>query len=184
MKIRNTALPPPGMPFFAEVDGERVEHYNWFRFIRFLSDVMKRHGVEGDPAEVAANCMCPHAPSWYCTGVPASPDVVTRTAAMENARRYFGKRVVPFSVTSERLRTCMACPKHSRELGCITCSGLFNWMAMGFSGRRVAVPEDRGSGTCNCAKTLESVIATVDYGPEDPVWDGVPDGCWRKEPHK
>lgn len=178
MKIRSLMTPPPGGFFFYELNGERVQARLWPDMEPMVRALMQKHGVVGSPAAVVSEFMCPSMPDWYCSG-PNLRHVLRIPEIRENAGPYFHKQIVPFDVVSRRLRCCQQCPKHTRNF-CLTCTGLSDWIMVSFNNRRTRVPEDQASGTCECAKTLEAVIATVDYADSDPVWDGVPDTCWRK----
>lgn len=181
MKFRSTMVPPPGGKFFFEYAGERIEARYWLEMEPRVKDLMSRHGLKGSPAALVAEYMCPSMPSWYCEGSEPKEHAVRISEARENAMEYFRKPTVTFDVVSQRLQRCVKCPHHRRNF-CLSCTGLLDWVSMGFSGRRVRVPEDKTTGVCMCARTLEAVIASIDYEPGDKVWEGVPEQCWRNDP--
>lgn len=170
--------PPPGGKYFLEIAGERVEAPNWPLMHQKAAALMAKHGVNRPVEWVVAEYMCPYMPDWYCRG-SAARTVVRDREAWNNAQPYFRRDLVTFDKVSERLRICADCPKHSREGSCTTCSGILNKILAAFGGRRPQVLEDKAAGVCLCARTYESVVASVEHG-EDP-WDGTPDGCWRNQ---
>ena len=174
MRFRSTMCPPPGGMFYFELGGERAEAPNWIAMRRIVVDMLARHGDRRSPEEAVAEFMCPEMPSWYCTrgGRPT----VFSAEARENAKRYFGRHLVPFDEMARRLAVCRSCPKHSRNI-CMTCTGHARWLLEGFDNRRPKLPEDSMSGVCLAAKTFEIAITSVDG--ELPEWEDVPDCCWR-----
>jgi len=177
-KIRSFQVPPPGGEFFCVVNGERVSDRYWFRLRKKVVELMTKHGIVGTPEQLTAESMCPYMPDWFCEGV-AAHHVVRMNEAKDVAREYFQKALVTFDEVSRRLQVCAGCPKHDRSL-CLTCTGLMNWILVSFGNRRIGVPEDKMTGTCECARTFTAVAASVKYDKDDKIWEGVPDNCWRK----
>ena len=166
---------PPGGEWFFEHGGERISAPTWFTFLLKMKDLMARHGIEGTPLDVAAAFMCPQMPEWFCTS--GGVKVTSSDRAKANAKPYFGMYVSTPTDVASRLSACARCPRHQRTV-CLTCTGVLDWIARSFGGRRPRLPEDRMSGICSCAETYESVVASVD--PRGlPEWKDVPDCCWR-----
>jgi len=179
-KVRFVSVmtPPPGGKYFLEIGGERVESHTWADMHGKAAALMQKHGVTGPVEWVVAEYMCPFMPDWYCRGA-AGRQVIRDREAWDNAQPYFRMNLVTFDEVSRRLRICSECPKHSREGSCLTCSGILNKILASFGGHRTRVLEDEASGVCTCARTYESVIASVDH--ENDKWTGIPDTCWRNE---
>lgn len=176
VSFRNTMTPPPGGKFFFTHDGEHIEARTWVEMKPKMEDLMRRHGLTGFADVLVAEFMCPHMPSWYCTG-SVSRSVTSVKDAKANAKPYYNMNLVTFDKLSDRMRRCHDCPMHERDV-CLTCTGILSWILASFGGRRIRVHEDNLSGVCRCAKTFEAVIASVEHGG-DP-WPGAPDTCWRR----
>ncbi len=176
-RIRSFSVPAPGGEYFCIINGERVSDRLWMRLRPRVIELMKKHGVSGSPEGLTAESMCKYMPDWFCSGV-SGYHVVRMQEAKDNARPLFSRHVVTFDEISRRLQICTSCPKHDRSL-CLTCTGALNWIQSSFGGRRVSVPEDKLSGTCECARTFSAVAAAVDYDETDKPWDGAPKTCWR-----
>lgn len=172
--------PPPGGLFFADVGGVHIEAPTWYQMEGRVASALAAAGRSDElPLAVVSECMCPHMPPWFCLGSTENPRIVRRKEALSNAAAYFSKRLVRPIDIERRLDVCRQCPKHEGS-DCLTCSGTLNWILRAFGGRRPAVMADRASRICACARTYESVVASVAYGADEPVWDDVPDTCWRK----
>ena len=169
--------PPPGGKYFLEINGERVEDTNWPMMHQKAAALMAKHGVTGPVEWAVAEYMCPYMPDWYCRGV-VGRTVIRDKEAWDRAQKYFRMNLVTFEEVSRRLRVCQDCPKHSRENGCVTSSGILQKILSAFGGHRVRVLEDEASGICTCARTYEAVVASVVHDKD--IWEGVPDTCWRK----
>lgn len=178
-RIRNLNNPPPGGEYFAFVNGERVSDRYWIGLRPKIVHLLEKYGLEGSPEQIAAESMCPYMPDWFCSGVSAHK-VVRINEAKEVAKEFFRRDCVTFDEVSRRLQICASCPKHDHSL-CLTCTGLLRWILVSFGNRRIAVPEDKLSGTCECARTFTSVAATVAYEDGEPEWEGVPENCWRRK---
>lgn len=178
--FRNVNIAPHG-GFFYETHGEKVAAPTYVEIEPKVRALMRKYHIPGTVEEAVAGYMCPRIPEGarLCTGsfAPAR-DMIPAREAMANSEAYAGRHVVTFDELSRRLRVCMACPKHTREF-CVTCTGHMNRILLLFNGRRVSVPEDRGSGICRCARAYEAAIASVDYGRDEKPWAGAPDTCWR-----
>lgn len=168
--------PPPGGKFFYELNGERVEAHTWVEMKPKVEALMAKHGVTGYADVLVAEFMCPHMPSWYCTGVTRRTSV-TKSVALDEAKKYYGRDMLTFDQIAERLRICTACKMHEREV-CLTCTGVLKHIKAMFGGRRPRLLEDDLSGICACAKTFEAVIASVDLTGVG-EWPEVPENCWR-----
>lgn len=175
--IRSFMVPPPGGEYFCMVGDDRISGTDWHAFRPRVVEFMRAHGVDGSPELFVAGCMCPYMPDWYCRGVFGSRPV-RMDEARRNAPEWFRRLVVPFDTVQCRLAVCVKCPRHNRSF-CMTCTGLMPWICRGFGGRRVKVPEDALSGMCECARTFAAVVASVEYGKEEPRWEGIPETCWR-----
>lgn len=177
--IRSYMTPPPGGEFFCYVGDERISGTYWREFAPRVRAFMAAHGIEGTPEGFVSRCMCPYMPDWYCSGVFSSRPV-RLNEARKTATSYFTQVVVPFDVIQRRLEICRTCPKHNRNL-CLSCTGILNWIFSSFGPRRVKLPEDKLTGTCECARTFVSVAASVDHRGL-PQWEDVPETCWRNNP--
>lgn len=141
----------------------------------------------GDAERKLEDYMCPRIPD-FCTrrdGTRAPrPDGAKRrlmlTRLYENARPYVAKPDVPADEIIRRMEVCAACPKRRREF-CMACAKACTAVYDMFGGRRMKLPGDAKSGVCGCAETFDMVVASVDYRPEDPVWEGTPENCWRRQ---
>ena len=178
--FKNVNIAPHG-GFFYETHGEKVSGAHFCDIEGRVRALMRKYGIPGTVEQVVAEYMCPRIPEagYLCSGVVPKAASVLPHEAMKNSEAYCGRQVVPADEIMRRLQTCMKCPRHTREF-CVTCTGHMNRILLSFNGRRMAVPEDRGSGICRCARAYEAAMASVDYGPDEPVWEGAPDTCWRR----
>ena len=177
--FRNPNIPPAG-GFFYELNGEKVTG-------RFFCDIepkvralLRKYNRTETAEEAVAGYMCPRIPeaSWMCTGGFTKAKIQPSEALRNSTVISEGREVVPFDEIERRRRACMACPMHTREF-CVTCTGHMERIMLLYGGRRQRVPEDAGSGICRCAKAYEAAIASVEYGKDEPGWEGSPDTCWR-----
>lgn len=175
---QTASIVPPGGSWFFQLGDEKVSSPVYELALRRVDALLKAHGVK-TPADVAlAEFMCPHMPKWFCEGDVGHSPVISVKDATKAALPYFGMRMVPADVITRRMEECQACPMHRRDF-CLHCNGLDEWIAQGFGLKRPALPADAASGCCSCAKTLEAVIASVEYAKGDSIWEGVPETCWR-----
>lgn len=172
---------PPGGAWFFQLGDDRVESPVYSLAVKQVDEVLKRHGVKADASEELAKFMCPHMPAWFCAGSPVHSPVITGKMAVEKAGPYFGRPLVTFDVITERMQRCQACMKHRRDF-CLHCTGYDTWIYDMFDGHRPKLPVDEASGCCSCAGTFEAVVASVDYGKDEPGFEGAPDTCWRNDP--
>lgn len=172
---------PPGGLFFYEAGGERAVGRTLVEILPKVRAINARHGIQGTAEAALAAYMCPRIPNAgaYCRGADVPGAHVLPHAALRASMPYCRRHVVAFDVIERRMRACQACPRHARDW-CPTCSGHVSAMLNAFGKRRTALPEDTLSGVCQCAKAYEIAIASVEYGEDEPVWEGVPDTCWRK----
>lgn len=176
--VRTKYLVPPGGTWFFDGYGEHVEDPIYDVAVRKVADLLRRNNDLTDPATALAAFMCPIMPRWFCRGDAAPKLTIYAKDARDEAMNYFHRSLVPMDETTRRLEKCMACPMHRRDF-CLTCGEHDRYVYDGFGGRRVKLPGDAASGCCLCAKTFEAVVASVAYGPDEPVWEGAPDTCWR-----
>lgn len=171
---------PPGGLYFYETHGEKVTARTFLEIAPKVRALMEKYHIGGLAETEVAAYMCPRIPNpgAYCRGEMVPEAHVRPHVAIKESLVYCKRRVVDFDVISRRMRVCSTCPCHKREW-CPTCSGHVSAMMTAFGGRRPAVPEDTLSGVCQCAKAYEIAIASVEYGKDDKVWEGVPDSCWR-----
>lgn len=172
--------PPPG-GFFCEIAGERVTAPTFLEMLMKLRPLAIKHRITQPLESYIAAYMAPRVddPGRYFFG----PDIdnkarVRQLEAFENSQSYLKRQLVPFDKLSRRYQVCFQCPQHKRDW-CPTCTGHPGRFDVAFGGRRVKVPEDKVSGVCQCAKAYEYVINAVEYSPEDKIWDGAPETCWR-----
>lgn len=172
-------MSPPGGVWFYYGYGERVEAPTYSMAVASVADILRRHGDLTDPGTALAEYMCPQMPNWVCEGEVRSKETVYPMDAREAAKEYFTRKVAPMDLVMRRMEICSSCKKHRRDF-CLTCAEHDRYIYDGFGGRRPRLPGDMASGCCLCAKTFEAVVASVEYGKEEPAWEGVPDTCWRK----
>ena len=172
---------PPGGLFFYEAHGERATGRTLVEILPKVRAIMARHGIPGLAESALAAYMCPRIPNpgMYCRGPQVPSAHVRPHVAIKESLPYCRRQVAAFDEISRRMRICQECPAHAREW-CPTCSGHVSAMMSAFGKRRTELPEDTLSGVCQCAKAYELAIASVEYGEDEPVWEGVPDTCWRK----
>ena len=172
-------MAPPG-GYFCEINGERVSGRTFIEIEPKVRMLMSKYNIPGLPESVVATYMCPKLddPGRYCRG-PVVPIAHTRPReAFENSIPYTSKPVVSFDKIERRESVCIRCPKHKRDW-CPTCSGHPARLSGLFRGKRPSLPVDRVTGVCECAKAYECAIASVDYTPDEKIWEGAPETCWR-----
>lgn len=179
--FRDVNNPPPGGLYFYETHGERVTARTFIEIEPRVRKLMEKYHIGGLPEEEVARYMCSRIrdPGRYCAGPEVPKANVRPHEAIDEALKYCSRQVVPFDVIERRMQVCHTCPKHSRDW-CPTCSGHVSKMLDAFGGRRTRMPVDSASGVCQCARAYEMAIASVEYAADEPVWDGAPDTCWRK----
>ena len=179
--FRTTNFVPPYGLFFFETHGERVVARSFVEIEPKVRALMERFSIPGVPEQVLADYMCPRLPDSgrYCRGTSVPDPHVRPQEAIRNSLGYCTRKLVDFGEIARRLRKCAGCPGHARDW-CPTCAGHVSRIMDAFGGRRSRLPEDSPSGVCQCAKAYEMAIASVEYGKDEPPWDGVPDSCWRK----
>lgn len=172
---------PPGGVWFFQLGDDRVSTPIYDFAVKQVAEILRRHGKgDLDASEELARHMCPHMPEWFCTGSAEHSPVITGRAAATAAVPYFSKPLAMSPVISKRLERCQACVKHRRDF-CLHCNGYDQWIYDGFKGRRPRLPADDASGCCSCAGTMEAVLASVEYGNDEPGFEGAPDTCWRND---
>lgn len=172
--------PPPG-GFVFETHGERVTGRCFDEIAPKVRGLMAKYGIAGTAEAAVAGYMCPRlgpAAHAFCAGEFSASDDVGRHEAVDNCEPYYSRQVAPFDVIERRLARCMTCPRHFRGW-CLTCTGHHQRILNGFRGRRPALPVDRGTGVCTCARAYEAAVASVEYAPEEKIWEGAPETCWR-----
>lgn len=177
--FRDVNAAPPG-GYFCEIRGERVSGKTFVEIEPKVRKLMAKYNVLGLPEAVIASYMCPRMddPGRYCRGAVV-PDAHTRpSVAFERSIPYTSKNVVPFDRIERRETVCSKCPKHARHW-CPTCSGHPARLLEMFKGRRPALPVDKVTGVCECAKAYEFALASVEYGADEKIWEGAPETCWR-----
>lgn len=172
--------PPDGVWRFA-VGDDMVESPLYEDLLRRADALLRKHGIEANAVDEVAKYMCPLLPPGQCTGEGASSPVIYARDAAEAARPYFSRDVEPADVIQARMECCTRCARHRRDF-CLHCTGYDAWVYSMFRARRPKLPADDASGCCTCARTMEAVIASVHYAKDEPVWEGVPDTCWRHSP--
>lgn len=171
-------VPPPGGEYFFEYGNESFKTRSYEDAIRKTADILRRHGIAKYPPSVLAEYMCPYMPDGFCTKDYGNK-VFTLEKQKAAAAEYFRLPVVPYDVVESRISTCLNCPKHSRTF-CLSCTGGLEWIRSGFRGARRLLPVDKYTGTCTCAGTFVSVIASVEAGALPQWGETPPTGCWRK----
>lgn len=178
--FRNPNVAPQG-GFFYELNGEKVTGRYFCDIEPKVRALLRKYRLTLSAEEAVAEYMCPRIPeaSWMCTGGFTKAKIQPSEALKNSKLISEGRDVVPFDEIERRLRTCMACPMHTREF-CVTCTGHMERILLYYGGRRQKVPEDAGSGICRACKAYESAVASIEYRKDEAVWEGVPDTCWRK----
>lgn len=175
------ATPPGGVFFYVAPGGERVEGRHFSEIERRVAALLEKYHDPRSVERAVAEYMCPRisGADWFCQGpVVASPSV-RPPQALSNSLPYCRRSMVPFDVIERRMQVCLSCPKHVREW-CPSCTGHLARLDREMRGRRPHLAEDRPSGVCSCAKAYEYALASVEYAPGEPIWEGTPDSCWRK----
>lgn len=131
-----------------------------------------------DPFALVMECMCPHLPDGVCTD-PSTVKRVTMREVKGNSGKFFGKPAATNDEIARRLSICHSCPLHDRKF-CPGCSGLPEWVSLGFGGTRKPLPADLASGVCKADNTLISAAATPAGVTPFKLGEEAPDGCWRK----
>lgn len=181
--FRDLYNPPPGGLWFYETHGEKVVAHTYGELLPKVVALMKKYGIEGYPESVIAEYMCARIPNAgaYCKGANVPAPHTGPRDAIRNSEPYCRRQVVPFDVIERRLRICSTCPKNARDW-CPTCTGhLARIRFLLASKGRPDLPEDSMSGVCQCAQAYEAAIASVEYKPDEEVWEGAPDTCWRRQ---
>ena len=181
--FKDVNMTPPGGLFFYETHGEKVTARTFLEIRPKIRSLMDKYRIGGMVESELARYMCPKMsdPSRYCSGETFSGNGHVRPLEAISESIPYGKRdVVSFDVIERRMQKCQTCPMHARDW-CPSCSGHMEKIYESFSGRRTALPVDRSSGVCQCAKAYEASIASVTYGPDDRIWDGAPKSCWRND---
>lgn len=172
---RNTV--PPGGLWYYRVAGESCSSPDYYAAVEKTAELMKKHGISGDPADALAAFMCPLMPDWFCRGTVRTA-AVPLSAALTAAKPYFGMSVETSDVIMSRLAACAKCPRFRKDF-CVHCLRADDSVYEGFGGRRMRLPGDASSGVCECAATLNMVVASVVYPSGSEVWKGTPATCWR-----
>ena len=179
--VSRLSVPPGG--FFFAIGPDRVESRTYQGIIPRVRMLMAKHGMEGSPEEALAAYMCPRlgpAARGYCAGdFGGSPDVPQKEA-FENSAPYLSKPVETFDRIEGRMVRCQSCPEHFRAW-CVTCTGHYQAMRQAFGPRRPRLAVDSTSGVCKRARAYEAAIASVAYGPDEKIWEGAPETCWRRQ---
>lgn len=171
-------ITPPGGMWVYSIGDDRIETPLYEDALRKVDALLRKYSINSSAVTELANYMCPLLPEGQCTGTGQSSPVIYPHDAEMNAMRYFGRQLETTDVITKRLEQCTRCKKHRRDF-CLHCSGYDEWISHKFRGLRPKLPADDASGCCSCAKTMEAVIASVCYDPNENVWEGAPDTCWR-----
>lgn len=171
-------VPPGGL--FCEIGGEKITAKTYLEMELKVRPVALRHRISQPIESVIATYMAERIddPGEYFTGTVPAQVKVRQREAFETSMQYVNRNLVTFDKVSRRYQVCANCPQHRRDW-CPTCTGHLSHFDTAFKGKRVRVPEDRVSGVCQCAKAYEYVINAVEYGPDEKVWEGAPETCWR-----
>lgn len=173
-------VPPPGGKYFFRLGDDAFESYSYEDAVGKTRDILRRHNMSHMPAAAAlAEYMCPHMPDGFCTQNYGNK-VFTLDRQWEVAQKYYSLPVVAFDEIERRLAICSACPRRNR-LFCLSCGGGLQRVKQGFHGARRILPADQFSGTCLCAGTFESVVASIEKDAL-PEWEETPPpNCWRNQ---
>lgn len=170
---------PPGGAWFFQLGDDRVFNPVYDIALRQVAAILKKYNDPRPADQALAEFMCPHMPAWFCAGpVQHSPVIYGKDAAAA-APTYLARKLVPADMITRRMEACQMCPKHRRDF-CLHCTGWDAQIREWFGFKRPELPVDDASGCCSCARTFEMVIASVEYGKDDPVWEGAPETCWRR----
>lgn len=175
----NRFATPPGGEYFFEYEGDSFRTRSFSDAITKTERILKKHGIHTYPEHALASFMCPHLPDGFCSQNFGNK-VFTLEKQKNTAMQYFDLPVTTFDVIGHRLDQCVRCPRHSRTF-CLTCVGAVSWIRQMFRGARRMLPIDNYTGTCLCAGTFESVVASIEKD-KLPKWDEQPPpNCWRNQ---
>lgn len=173
-------VPPPGGKYFFKYRNEAFETDSYADAIDRVRGILRKYGMQHLSAATAlATYMCPFMPDGFCTENYGNK-VFALDKQWETAQRYYKLPVVAFDEIERRLAVCSTCPRRNRTF-CLSCGGGLQRIRAGFGGARRILPADQFTGTCLCAGTFESVIASVEKDAL-PEWDEAPPpNCWRNQ---
>lgn len=170
------AVPPGGFWFWQDGD-HSVASPSYDVAVAQVGAALAESGSAEDPAQALLGYMAPRMPRWWSTGYdgPRKPRL---SDYMEEAAKYFDRRVARVDAIDSRMRKCAECPHRTRPC-CLSCHGIPRKVVEGFGGRRSLMPLDNKSGVCPFAGTFSMVIASVEYDKDEAAWPGTPPTCWR-----
>ena len=177
--VQTACTVPPGGAWFFQIGDDRVAHPVYDIAVRQVGQLLRKHGDPRSATQALAEFMCPHMPAWFCAGEVAHSQAICAKDAAAAARPFFSRTLVPADIAARRMEICQSCGKHRRDF-CLHCTGYDEWVREGFRHRRPALPVDDASGCCTCTGTFEMAMASVEYGKDEPVWEGAPETCWRR----
>lgn len=177
--FRSKFVPPPGGEYFFQLGNDSFRVRSYHEAERRTREIMAKHGVQGYPPEVLAKFMCPYMPDGYCTENFGNR-VFTMDKQKDAALKYFSLPLEAYDVVEKRLDRCLVCPKHSRTF-CLSCVGGLDWIRSMFRQARRILPVDRYAGTCTCAGTFASVVASIKTDALPGWGEDVPESCWRND---
>lgn len=182
-RFRTAEFTPPGGLFFYETHGKGATGRTLAEITPKVQALMERFSIRGTPEYAVAEYMCPRVPGLPCVqlGTAKARGTVAPKEAMANSLPYCALPPAAPATAKARIETCIKCPRHERRW-CPTCAGHADAADREFAKHGKQRPRtglDSRSGVCSCAKAYELVVASVEYGDGDPVWDGTPETCWR-----
>lgn len=178
-RFTQTFATPPGGLWFFQIGDDRFAHPVYDIALREVARLLKKHNDPRPAPRALAEFMCPHMPPWFCEGPVAHSPVIHAKDAAAKAHPYFSRTLVPADIVTRRMEACQDCKMHRRDF-CLHCTGYDSWVREGFRNRRPPLPVDAASGCCTCTGTFEMAMASVEYGKDEPVWEGAPETCWRR----
>lgn len=173
----NLNATPPGGWYEYSAGGGTVRSRSRFEIVNLARALRDKEGLPAVPDLFALvmEYMSTYMPPGFCTVPPTErpASVAEVKAATEPLLRM---PQVPSDEIERRLSVCYECDRNCTRGYCFDCSGLTQWMAAGFGGRRPRFPLDRHAGVCGVDHTMVSAAATVSgsFAGEYPV------GCWKK----
>ena len=166
-----------------QLGDEVVEDYDYDLAVKHVSELLRRHGIQGSASQALADFMCPRLPHYVCNGWTPSAlaklnEAISPREAKDNARPYVDRQLATIDLIRKRMAVCEECPRHRRDF-CLHCIGADSWIYQELGYRRSVLPEDHASGCCSASKTFEALICSVLYPKGEAVWKNAPSGCWR-----
>lgn len=181
--VPSVSYAPPGGKWFWGDDDHYVESTDYAEAVSRITAAIRCSW--GDAERKLLDYVCPRV-EGFCLKRDAAEGTFKRVPKtkrtveelLKNAQPYTTRPDAPANEIMRRMEVCTKCPKWERTF-CLGCAKVCSAVYEIFKGRRMKLPGDVRSGICCCADTFDMVVSSVDYRPDDPVWEGTPETCWR-----